>query len=603
MSPEQLKGMTLDGRSDIWSLGVVLYEMAAGKRLFEGTTATDIAVSVVTTGPTKMSRLTRGIPRRLKEVIGKCLAIDREERYQNVRDLLLDLKALQRRLETRSGSSRLPTSRVFSAMAGQAGGRRPAKRSIAVLPFAYAGTAKGPGRDPDEQYLADGVTETIINCLSRVADLRVIARSSAFRYRDLEADLEKVASALGVRHLLVGRILHDAEEIRISVELVSSQRQVWGEQYRLRPDRLADLPAEIAGEVARTLCPPDAKPAPRARTPNPEAYRAYLKGRHFWNKRTAQGLQKAVEHFQQAIAADPGYALAYVGLADCHHVMWVYTADTSPRDFYPIAKAEVMKALEIEPDLAEAHATLAAIKGDNEWEFAAAEREFRRAIELNPNYATAYQWLGEILTYTGRFKELLKTAHDLDPLSPVIAAVAGDVLLRAGRYERAIEELQVALQIDENFGLAHTTLRDAYELMGDFEQATVHEEIAEMLAGATAEAAEAHATGLRQAYVEGGEPAYWRMRLDHALHRFQESASWYDSSPFRIAEMCARLGEPEQACDWLERALKGGDVRVVYARSSPAFGKLQSHPRFAALVSSSGVPQPATAAPTGEERF
>lgn len=346
--------------------------------------------------------------------------------------------------------------------------------SLAVLPFA------NDTGDAQMEYLSDGLSESLINNLSQVPRLKVIARSSAFRYKGKEVNPEEVAQALGVKSILTGRVLRYGENLQISVELMDARdkTQVWGAQYNRSGSDLMAVQQEIAREISRNLrlrlSPAEQSRVGNMHTENSEAYELYLKGRFYWNKRTGESLEKSVDYFNQAIEKDPSYALAYVGLADAYIVIPFFSVG-SAQDSYPKARAAARRALEIDETLAEAHTAMAAVLMDYDWNLAESNREFERAIELNPNYANAHHWYArENLTITGEFDKALaemRRAQELDPLSLIINANFGKAYFNARRYDEAIQQLSKTIEIDPSFFVAHHYLGSAYAMKGAFSEA------------------------------------------------------------------------------------------------------------------------------------
>ena len=419
MSPEQAMGREVDHRSDIFSLGVVVYEMVTGRLPFSGETATEIIDRIAHAQPEAIARFNYSVSTELEHIIRKCLEKDKGRRYQSARELLVDLKNLQRDTTANAGMA-APSRRKRS---------RKSINSLAVLPLV------NESADPNAEYLSDGITESIINSLAQLPQLRVMARSTVFRYKGREVDPQEVGRDLNVRAVLAGRVLRLGDRLIVKIELVDTTdgAQLWGEHYNRSPSNILAVQEEIAIKISEKLqvklTAQEQKRVIKRYTENTEAYEAYLKGRYYWNKRTVEDFKKGIEYFQQAIEKDPSYALAYAGLADSYILLATYNF-LPPTEAIPKARAAAMRALDIDSKLAEAHVSLATIEGENEWNWSAAEKEFKQALKINPNYATAHQWYGEYLAVMGRFEEALaeiNRAHQLDPLSLAVNIALGDL--------------------------------------------------------------------------------------------------------------------------------------------------------------------------------
>jgi serine/threonine protein kinase/Flp pilus assembly protein TadD len=610
MSPEQARGLPLDARTDIFSIGVVLYEMVAGRRPFEGATNSDMIVSILERKPPALATYRREIPDTLEWIVSKALRKDREERYQTAKDLAIDLRGLKQSLEIdaeleRSKHSGMgggnasadkvgraaaetvkgpaPTSNLSrTAPPAQKRRSRKALDSLAILPLV------NESGDPSAEYLSDGITESIINSLSQIPKLRVMARSTVFRYKGREVDPQTVGRELGVRAVLTGRALQLGDRIVISTELVDAAdgSQLWGEQYRRNFSDIFALQEEISQEISEKLrlklTGAEKKRLTKRYTDNTEAYSLYLKGRYYENKFFNEAaITRAIEYFQQAIDCNPTYALAYAGLADCY-IRLSHTNVTPSKDGFAKARAAVMKALEIDDTIAEAHISLAKIKSTFDWDFPAAEEEYKRAIEINPNYATAHHAYGRHLMIMGRFDEAtveIRRASELDPLSLIINADLSAPLFFAQQYDRAIESLRKTLEMDPNFALAHGRLGIAYAFKGMYEEAIAEYQRVIELSGSRVETPGISAV-LAQAYAASG-------RGDQArdiLNRLKEQSQRGYVSPNDIAEIYAAVGEKDQAFEWLEKAydLRSSDLRFL--KVSQSMDSLRLDPRFADLL-------------------
>jgi len=649
MSPEQVRGQTVDARADEWSLGVMLYEMLTGRLPFAGETVSDTIAAILKTEAEPPTSLHSEIPAELERIVLKTLRKKAEERYQHIKDLLIDLRDARQDLEfeaklermsahdglvvpsssRRVSDSQMPprgsapnlikaTSRAeylvseirqrgrgvivglailltvaiaavyfgFSRYFHEAGGA--AIDSIAVLPFI------SQNGDAATEYLQDGLTEGIIISLSRLPQLRAMARSTMFRYKGREVDPQTVGKELGVRAVLTGRILQQGDSLIISAELVkvADGTQLWGEQYSRRPADLLAMQQEIAREISQhlllRLSRDQERQLNKGGPSDNEAYRLYLKGRYFWNKRTQEGYQQAIEFFQQATERDPNYALAYVGLADSHAFLRV--RGQSRRDAYRKAKTIVQQAIEMDDSLGEAHTSLAMLIQNADWDLAEAEKEYRRAIDLSPNYATAHHWYGELLMQMGRVDEGLahyQRALEIDPLSLPISSDLGISYYYARRYDHAIEQLQKTIAMDPNFFRGYFYLARVYEQKGQYEKAIADNQKGFLCLGEPSERIAKITAALSEALAVSGERGYWRKRLEISNQNPQLRSEWECD----IAGIYARLGDKDRAFLALERACQERLFDVLFLKVAPEFDGLRDDRRFQELLKKVGFPQ------------
>jgi len=456
--------------------------------------------------------------------------------------------------------------------------RRPAI-SLAVLPF------QNSSPDPTQNYLADGITENLIDVLSRLPGLRVIASSTAFRYKGEESDPQKVGQDLNVSAVLTGKLLERGDALIVQTKLVdvTNGSLLWDTQYDRKLSEIQTVQKDISRDLARELglhlTVAQMSRLVDPQTESAEAFQLYLRGRYNWNKRTEEGFTKAIEYFDRAIEKDPRYALAYAGRADSYLLLAEYTLLPGPN---ALAKAQdaAEKALELDDTLAEAHTSLGAIRADSEWDWRGAEQEFQQAIELNPSYATAHQWYAELLSQQGRHDEAIaeiQRAQKLDPLSLVINAIAGRILLFAGKVDPAIEQLQKTLEIDPNFSLANYDLGKAYLQKGMTVQA-----IAEFQKSVNLFRVSERDAALGYAYARAGKHAEARNVLETYSRQSQRAyVSWYG-----IAFIYAGLGEKDEAIACLQKAYAQHDVRLRDIKVEPLFESLRLDPRFVHLVRS-----------------
>ena len=564
MAPEQARGARADARSDIFSFGAILYEMVAGRRAFSGETAVATLAAIVSAEPPDFSGLS-GVPAALAAIVRRCLEKDPERRFSSAHDIALQLRDF---------------SSKPAAAARPARARKKAIDSVAVLPFT------GTGEGTPDQYLGDGVTESIIHGLSELPKLHVMAASTVFRYRDREP--QEAGRALGVRAVLTGRLTHAGDAVRVQAELVDTETgfRLWGGVYDRRMADLLSVQDEIAREICNhlrfKLSGAERRRVAKAPTRNPEAYQAYLKGRFFWNKWTTEGMKTALDFYQKAIEIDPTYALAWAGIADAWSAIGGIKA-VPPAEAFPKAKAAALRALELDPALSDAHASLAYVRRLFDWDWPGAEAAFREAVRLNPSYAEGHRWYGQFLSGIARHDEAVREATralELDPLSIIIHTAVGDVLFYARRYREAIGYYRKALAMDPEFQAGHSDLARALEFGGPVEEAIREYEAAVRLAGRTETEADP-SIGLANAYAVAG-------RREDALRVLEELKRWRSEryvSPWGLASIYARLGEDAQALDWLERAYAEHDSTLVWLKVHPRFDAIRGHPRFAALLS------------------
>ncbi|MFN2598086.1 MAG: winged helix-turn-helix domain-containing tetratricopeptide repeat protein, partial [Pyrinomonadaceae bacterium] len=457
--------------------------------------------------------------------------------------------------------------------------------TLAILPFVNVSA------DPDFEYLSDGITESIINNLSQLPKFRVMARSTVFRYKGREVDALEVGRELRVGAVLVGRVLQVGGRMIVRAELVDAGdgSQLWGAQYNRQLDDIFAVQEEIAQEISEKsrlrLTRGEKERLGKRHTENVEAYHAYLKGRYFWNKRTGEGVRKAVEYFQRAIEADPTYALAYVGLADCYASLGFYLIGAlPPREVMPKAKAAALRALEVDETLAEGHASLGAIKMYYDWDWAGAESQFRRAIELNPNYALAHYWYGVYLAKLGRPDEAIiecRKGLEGDPLSLVINVTLAVIFYSARRHEEAIEQSLKALEMNPGFYPAYIPLSGAYEQQGLYGEAVAALQQARQIKDSPSYLLAI----LGQVYAAAGEEEAAR----EVLGEFEEVSKQRYIPSYLIALIHASLGANDSAFELLEKACEERSSWLTWLRVEPKFDRLRPDPRYAGLLRRVGL--------------
>ena len=580
MSPEQALGRDLDQRTDLFSQGVVIYEMLTGRLPFEGASATEIVDCIVHKEPIAIARFNYDVPPELERIVRKCMEKDRERRYHSARDLAVDLRNLRRDSASSAGADSTTSRKQQTSRRVRA---RKVIDSLAILPLINA------GEDPDTEYLSDGITESIINNLSQLPKLRVMARSTVFRYKGKEIDPQIIGQQLGVRAVLTGRVLQRGDVLIIKTELVDAEdgSHLWGEQYNRKLSDIFTVEDEISREISDKLrlklSGAERKQLAKRFTENTEAYQLYLKGRFYWNKRTPDGLKKGIEYFQQAIDSDPEYALAYAGLADSYNILVTYSA-LAPHDAFPKAKAAASRALEIDRKLAEAHTSMAFVKFGYDWEWAEAERGFKQAIKLNPGYAYAHNFYAVLLAAFGRFDEAFahtSRALELDPLSLPINTNLGWLLYLARRFDEAIEQYQKTIELDEGFPLTYRRLAQTFEQTQRYSEADAAFQKALSLSGDDVELLSARG----HFYAVVGET----VKAQDVLGQLRSSAASRYVPSYLIARIYLGLGDIDTTFELLEKARDERYGYLAYLEIEPMFDQIRSDPRYEELLRRVGL--------------
>ena len=646
MSPEQAQGESIDARSDIFSLGVVLYEMVAGKPPFKGKTDSHTRVSIIDHEPVPLIEHVSDVPRQLERIVAKALAKDKLKRYQTITDFKLDLEQLRDEIHTSSSWNSSEQIRhsirtteadllvstptvirtqvdtvtdraTASSSAGEATTRGKRTRwiaygvlgllavlilagaifflsasrpinSVAILPFV------NDSNDPNAEYLSDGLTESIINSLSQLPNLKVMSRNAAFRFKGSNKDPREAGRTLNVGAVLTGRLVKLGDNLVIKTELIKVEdgSQLWGAEYKSSLADIFSVQDEVSKKISQSLrlrlSDEQEEKLARRYTKDAEAYQLYLKGRYFWNKRNEEGFRNGIEYFKRAEEKDPTFALAFSGLADSYALLCDIGA-VRPADEMPKAKAAAQKAVDADSTLAEAYTSRAFVRLAYDWDWLGAQSDFQQALKLNPKYPTAHQWYASYLMQMGKFsraKAEIEEAHKLDPLSPIISANAGLYSYYEHNYDDAIAKYKLTLQSDPGFWVARHYLALAYVQKGMYAEA-----IAELrklikapetgpIPDRVIESESEAAASLGFAYGMAGKQAEARA----ILSQLESLAKRRYVSPLYFANVCAGLKDTDMAIAYLNTAFDARHPGLALIRIEPMFDALRSDERFTQLT-------------------
>jgi serine/threonine-protein kinase len=564
MAPEQLRGQEVDASADLFSLGSILFEMITGTHPFRRETSAETMAAILKDDPPAPETFAaQGVPAELAWVIHHCLEKRADQRFQSARDLAFDLRSIM------TGSSERPAAQPLD--------------SIAVLPF------DNESNDPETEYLSDGITETIISKLSQIPNLRVMARSTVFRYKRQTIDPKQVGEALNTRLVLLGRVIQRGESLMIRTELVkvADGTQLWGERSHRKAADLFEIEEDIAREIAEKLriqlSHGEKQKLARRYTEDTDAYRAYLKGRYFWAKRSEAGLKQSIVSFNEALEKDPTYPLAYAGLADSYNILGFYSL-LAPGDAFPKAESAARRALELDDQLAEAYASLAYATHYYRWNWPEAEDLYRRALALKETYPTAHLFYANYLFARGRLDQGQKEferALALDPLSLIVNAAIGWHHYFSRRFDGAVEQLKRAIALDDSFGLAHLWLSWSYSEVGQYDEAVAEAQHEAAMGGTRVEALAAQA----YAYAGAGN----RQRAQSIIEELRAKSAERFVQPCAIAAIYAKLGETRLSLQWLRQSVEIRSHQVVLLRIDPRFDNVRGEPELASIIAAAGL--------------
>ncbi len=599
MSPEQVRGEEIDHRSDIFSLGVVLYELATSHLPFRGEFETALSYSILNENPSGVTSVRKSVPQSLERIISRCLEKEKGKRYQNTDHIVAELKNVQVELTGKTVAIQKESKTPWMIAAGlvllavigiylflsKPVPLVPADKSVAVLPFKNLSDSK------EDEYFSDGITDDIIAQLSKISDLKVISRTSVMQYKGISKKIPEIGKELNVATVLEGSVRRAGNQIRIVAQLIDATNEghLWADTYDKELTQVFAIQSDVAQQIAAALkaklSSEEKKKIELRPTQNVEAYTLYLQGRFFWNKRTENGFHKAIDYFQQAIAKDSGYSRAYAGIADCYNLLGVY-GSLSPKESAPRAKAAALRAIETDNTLAESHEALAHVGMLYDWDWSNVEREYKEAITLDPEYATAQQRYAIYLTMEGHINEALagiKRAQDLDPLSLIITTDVGLIYCLKGEYLQGIEQCRKVLSLDSEFVAAYFILGIIEEQLGKSDEAIVAFQKAVQLSPGNS----IYLSALGHAYAAAGK----RSNAENVLNALSAISRQRYVSPYSLAIVYAGMGEKGKTLEWLEEASEDRSVWLIhlYMGADPRLRFLHADRRFNALVRSMGL--------------
>jgi len=597
MSPEQIRGEEVDQRSDIFSLGVVLYELLTSHLPFQGEYEAAVSYAILNERPAPIRSLRPEIPSDLERIIDRCLEKDKTRRYRQAGEIIADLRAIKQdnrshaAISTKSDKMRwiiavlvmigMAVVSFFLFHPGADPASAPSK-SIAVLPFQNLSDSK------EDEYFSDGITDDIIAQLSKISDLKVISRTSVMLYKETDKNIRQIGKELDVGAVLEGSVRHAGNQVRIVAQLIDARNEghLWAETYDKEMTQVfaiqSDVAQQIAGALRTKLSPSVRERIEKKQTENTEAYQLYLKGRFHWNKRRLDDIKMAIEYFSQAIEKDPHYAMAYAGLASAYVIMPSYEIQSG--EWYAEARITAEKALQIDSTLAEAYTVLGEIAQDRYYDWEGAERHFRRAIDLDPGYSTAHQWYSCTLNFQGRFDEALSEAEralEIDPLSLVMNMNLGDILFAMRQYDKALEQHKNTLALDQSFPWAHSGLASVYEIQGRFDESIVEYKKAKNLGGSIPFTL----APLGWIYAKAGRKADALQILDELLQMARQGMN----VSYGIAFLYYRLGEKDKAFEWFEKSYQDREIWLQSLATDPLWDDLRTDPRCTVLLKRMGL--------------